>query len=48
VLTNFYSFPLPMGVEVQAKVYSAYEIWTSGQTTFEIPSPDEVLTQTAN
>lgn len=28
VLTNFYSAPLPMGVSVQVKVYSAYvEIW---------------------
>ena len=32
VLTNFYSVPLPVGVEVQAKVYSAYvEIWYQGQ-----------------
>jgi len=32
VLTNFYSAPLPVGVEVQAKVYSAYvEIWHQGQ-----------------
>jgi hypothetical protein len=32
VLTNFYSVPLPVGVEVQAKVYSAYvEIWHQGQ-----------------
>jgi hypothetical protein len=28
VLTNFYSVPLPVGLEVQAKVHSAYvEIW---------------------
>jgi hypothetical protein len=32
VLTNFYSTPLPVGVEVQAKVYSSYvEIWHQGQ-----------------
>jgi hypothetical protein len=32
VLTNFYSVPLPVGVEVQAKVYSAHvEIWHQGQ-----------------
>jgi transposase len=32
VLTNFYSVPLPVGVEVQAKVHSAYvEIWHQGQ-----------------
>ena len=32
VLTNFYSVPLPVGVEVQAKVYSAYvEIWHQGE-----------------
>jgi transposase len=32
VLTNFYSVPLPVGVEVQAKVYSAYvEMWHQGQ-----------------
>jgi hypothetical protein len=32
VLTNFYSAPLPVGVEVQAKVYSTYvEIWHQGQ-----------------
>jgi hypothetical protein len=32
VLTNFYSIPLPVGVEVQAKVYSTYvEIWHQGQ-----------------
>jgi hypothetical protein len=32
VLTNFYSVPLPVGVEVQAKVYSTYvEIWHQGQ-----------------
>ena len=32
VLTNFYSVPLPVGVEVQVKVYSTYvEIWYQGQ-----------------
>jgi hypothetical protein len=32
VLTNFYSAPLPVGVEVQAKVYPAYvEIWHRGK-----------------
>ena len=32
VLTNFYSAPLPVGLEVQAKVHSAYvEIWHQGQ-----------------
>ena len=32
VLTNFYSVPLPVGVEVQAKVYSSYvEIWYQGE-----------------
>lgn len=32
VLTNFYSVPLPAGVEVQAKVYPAYvEIWHAGK-----------------
>jgi transposase len=32
VLTNFYSVPLPVGVEVQAKVYSTYvEIWHQGR-----------------
>jgi transposase len=32
VLTNFYSTPLPVGVEAQAKVYSSYvEIWHQGQ-----------------
>jgi len=32
VLTNFYSVPLPVGLEVQAKVHSAYvEIWHQGQ-----------------
>jgi hypothetical protein len=32
VLTNFYSVPLPVGVEVQVKVYSTYvEIWHQGQ-----------------
>ena len=32
VLTNFYSVPPPVGVEVQAKVYSTYvEIWHQGQ-----------------
>jgi transposase len=32
VLTNFYSVPLPVGVEVQAKVYSAHvEIWHQGE-----------------
>lgn len=32
VLTNFYSAPLPVGVEVQAKVYPAYvEIWHGGK-----------------
>jgi transposase len=31
VLTNFYSVPLPVGVEVQAKVHSSYvEIWYQG------------------
>jgi len=31
VLTNFYSVPLPVGLEVQAKVHSAYvEIWYQG------------------
>ena len=31
VLTNFYSTSLPVGVEVQAKVYSSYvEIWHQG------------------
>jgi hypothetical protein len=33
VLTNFYSVPLPVGVEVQAKVYSSYvEIWHQGES----------------
>jgi transposase len=32
VLTNFYSTPLPVGIEVQAKVYASYvEIWHQGQ-----------------
>src|SRR6202040_4278275 len=32
VLTNFYSVPLPVGLEVQAKVHSAYvEIWHQGE-----------------
>jgi hypothetical protein len=32
VLTNFYSVPLPVGLEVQAKVHSAYvEIWHQGK-----------------
>jgi hypothetical protein len=32
VLTNFYSDPLPVGVEVQAKVHSSYvEIWHQGE-----------------
>lgn len=32
VLTNFYSTPLPVGLEVQAKVHAAYvEIWHQGQ-----------------
>jgi transposase len=32
VLTNFYSVPLPVGVQVQAKVHSSYvEIWHQGQ-----------------
>jgi hypothetical protein len=32
VLTNFYSVPLPVGVEVQAKVHSSYvEIWHQGE-----------------
>ena len=32
VLTNFYSVPLPVGAEVQAKVHSAYvEIWYQGE-----------------
>jgi transposase len=32
VLTNFYSVPLPVGIEVQAKVLSSYvEIWHQGQ-----------------
>ena len=32
VLTNFYSAPLPVGVEVQAKVHSSYvEIWHQGE-----------------
>jgi transposase len=32
VLTNFYSVPVAVGVEVQAKVHSAYvEIWHQGQ-----------------
>lgn len=32
VLTNFYSAPLPVGVEVQAKVYAAnVEIWHQGR-----------------
>jgi hypothetical protein len=32
VLTNFYSVPLPVGLEVQAKVYPAYvEIWHGGE-----------------
>jgi hypothetical protein len=31
VLTNFYSAPVPVGMEVQAKVHSAYvEIWHQG------------------
>jgi hypothetical protein len=32
VLTNFYSAPLPVGLEVHAKVHSAYvEIWHEQQ-----------------
>lgn len=32
VLTNFYSAPLPVGVEVQAKVYPAHvEVWHQGK-----------------
>lgn len=32
VLTNFYSVPLPVGLEVQAKVHSTYvEIWHQGE-----------------
>jgi transposase len=32
VLTNFYSVPVPVGVEVQAKVHSSYvEVWHQGQ-----------------
>jgi hypothetical protein len=32
VLTNFYSVPLPVGLEVQVKVHSAYvEIWHQGK-----------------
>lgn len=32
VLTNFYSVPLPVGLEVQVKVHSAYvEIWHQGE-----------------
>jgi transposase len=32
VLTNFYSAPVPVGLEVQAKVHSAYvEIWHRGE-----------------
>src|SRR5947207_6985183 len=32
VLTNFYSVPLPVGVEVQAKVHSSYvDIWHQGE-----------------
>jgi hypothetical protein len=32
VLTNFYSVPLPVGVQVQAKVHSSYvEMWHQGQ-----------------
>jgi len=32
VLTNFYSTPLPVGVTVEAKVYSAYvEVWHEGR-----------------
>jgi hypothetical protein len=32
VLTNFYSVPLPVGLEVQAKVHSSYvEIWHQGE-----------------
>lgn len=32
VLTNFYSVPLPVGAQVQAKVYSAYvEVWHQGK-----------------
>lgn len=32
VLTNFYSVPLPVGIEVQAKVHSSYvEIWHQGE-----------------
>jgi transposase len=32
VLTNFYSVPVPVGVEVQAKVHSSYvEIWHQGE-----------------
>lgn len=32
VLTNFYSTPLPVGLEVQVKVHAAYvEIWHQGQ-----------------
>jgi transposase len=32
VLTNFYSVPLPVGMEVQVKVHSAYvEIWHQGK-----------------
>lgn len=32
VLTNFYSAPLPVGLEVQVKVHSAYvQIWHQGE-----------------
>ena len=32
VLTNFYSAPLPVGQQVQVKVYAAYvEIWHEGK-----------------
>jgi transposase len=32
VLTNFYSVPLPVGIEVQARVHSSYvEIWHQGE-----------------
>ena len=32
VLTNFYSAPVPVGIEVQAKVYASYvEIWHEGK-----------------
>lgn len=32
VLTNFYSVPVPVGTEVQAKIHAAYvELWSEGQ-----------------